>query len=461
MNAKNDAARPDAGAGRFRLTRFSWDRPDWPFDPRRVPLFYGWVIVVAATVGVLCSAPGQTIGVSVFTDDLMAATGLSRGQISLTYLVGTLTSALILPRAGRIYDRLGARTMTVGVAIAFGGTLLVLSQLDRAVDLGRALFSLASLALPVSFALMGASFFALRFLGQGVLTIATRNMTVKWFERRRGLANGVMGVMSSFGFSGAPVLFDALIDHFGWKGAWQILGLGILVGLTLIVLLFYRDDPLECGMQPDGGAHTDTPRARPATGPEHTLSEARATLPFWLILLPMMLASLYGTAFPFHVVSIFAEAGLPRDMAIRIFLPSAFIAVGVNFIGGWLSDHTSLRWHLGLFLVGIWVSSLGVLHLDRPWGWYVVAAGNGTFGGMMRLLSTVTWPRYFGRGHLGAISGFAMAWGVAGSAVGPTVFGYSLQYLDSYHPACWATIALCAVFLCLTPWAREPAAPSA
>ena len=39
---------------------------------------------------------------------------------------------------------------------------------------------------------MALSFFALRFLGQGVMTLATRNMLVKWFETRRGLANGVI-----------------------------------------------------------------------------------------------------------------------------------------------------------------------------------------------------------------------------------------------------------------------------
>ncbi|HIG16470.1 MAG TPA: MFS transporter, partial [Candidatus Handelsmanbacteria bacterium] len=273
----------------FRLRRLSFDRPEWPFDPRRVPFFYGWVIVVAATLGVLCSAPGQTIGVAVFTDDLMVATGLSRVQISLTYLVGTLGGALFLPRAGTIYDRLGARTMTVVTGVLFGSTLLLLSQLDRAIMALRFVLRADLLAIPISFVVMGASFFALRFLGQGVLTIAARNMTMKWFETRRGLANGVMGLMSSFGFSGAPVLFDLLIDEWGWKETWQILGFSILVGLPAIAAIFYRDDPEESGMQADGRAAPSAPNVR-ATGRDHTLAQARGTLAFWLILLPMMLS---------------------------------------------------------------------------------------------------------------------------------------------------------------------------
>lgn len=45
-------------------------RPDVPFAPRRAPFFYGWVVVVASTIGVVMSIPGQTMGVSVFTDPL-------------------------------------------------------------------------------------------------------------------------------------------------------------------------------------------------------------------------------------------------------------------------------------------------------------------------------------------------------------------------------------------------------
>ena len=76
-------------ASRAQLRRLPFDRPAWPFAVRNVPFFYGWVVMIAGTIGVLCSAPGQTVGVSVFTDHLMAATGLTRVQLSLTYLVGT------------------------------------------------------------------------------------------------------------------------------------------------------------------------------------------------------------------------------------------------------------------------------------------------------------------------------------------------------------------------------------
>ncbi|MAH75280.1 MAG: hypothetical protein CBC62_03265, partial [Opitutia bacterium TMED102] len=56
-----------------------------PFTPSRFPIFYGWVIVFAATIGSIFSIPGQTMGFSVFTDVLIEELGLSRVQLSFAY----------------------------------------------------------------------------------------------------------------------------------------------------------------------------------------------------------------------------------------------------------------------------------------------------------------------------------------------------------------------------------------
>ena len=63
-----------------------------PFEPARFPFFYGWILLGSGTIGLLMSAPGQTVGVSVFTDSLIEALGLTRSLLSLGYLVGTLAS---------------------------------------------------------------------------------------------------------------------------------------------------------------------------------------------------------------------------------------------------------------------------------------------------------------------------------------------------------------------------------
>ncbi len=445
-------------ASRAQLRRLPFDRPAWPFAVRNVPFFYGWVVMIAGTIGVLCSAPGQTVGVSVFTDHLMAATGLTRVQLSLTYLVGTLTSAFLLPRAGRIYDRLGSRTMTVVTALSMGCALILLSQIDVAIRATHhalsALPAGLSLHAAVAFSVMALSFFALRFLGQGVLTMSSSNMILKWFEKRRGLVSGIVGLLSSFGFSSAPVFFNELIEAHGWKGAWLLLGLGIGVGLTMLAAVAYRDNPEECGLQPDGLSR-DHPDGTTGMITGVSLQHARQTTAFWIFIAAMFMSGMVGTALPFHVVDIHVQAGLDRSGAIAMFLPAAIIAVIVHFTGGWISDRTTLRPHLVVYQLGMIATNVGLVYLDESWGRPLMITGYGIQGGMARLLSSVTWPRYYGRRHLGAIRSYAVAFGVAASALGPTLFGLSADWFGTYHIAAWACIVVLVILLPLAPLARE------
>ena len=96
------------------MTLYTRLRGDWPFAAARAPIFYGWVIALMSTLGFLMSIPGQTMGMAVFADAFIDATGLSRTQLSTAYLLGTLGSAALLTRAGRWYDRFGARILIIG-----------------------------------------------------------------------------------------------------------------------------------------------------------------------------------------------------------------------------------------------------------------------------------------------------------------------------------------------------------
>ena len=107
--------------------------PDWPFAPRRFPVFYGWIVFVVSTLGILASIPGQTMGMAVFTEPLMDALGLSRTQLSLAYMFGTIGSSMFLTRAGRLYDRVGGRALIVASSLSLGVTLIYFAGLGTVV----------------------------------------------------------------------------------------------------------------------------------------------------------------------------------------------------------------------------------------------------------------------------------------------------------------------------------------
>jgi MFS family permease len=429
-----------------------------PFDPARWPFFYGWFIVALGTIGVLMSIPGQTMGVSAFTDSLIGALGLSRVQLSTAYMVGTVGSSLVLTWAGKFSDRYGVRVTAAGAAVLLSLVLVWLSQCDRIAGLaGRTQDGHPVLWASFAVALVG--FFFVRFSGQGVLTLVNRNMMMKWFSRHRGLVNAISGFFVSFGFSFAPRVFAGGMDHVGWRGTWLAIAATIGVVFTLVVLVFFRDNPEDCGLHPDGIDHAANPNAKPDPHPVHrqfTLPEARRTLAFWAFSLTISLYGLYVTGLMFHVESIFGQAGMDRKTAFSIFVPASIISVTLNFVASWLSDRVRLKYLLAVMQFGGVVSMLGCAFLAPGATKWLLIVGNGIAGGLFGVLMSVSWPRFYGRVHLGAVTGFCMSLTVFASAIGPWLFSQSLQLGHSYRWACLACLAAMGLLALTTFRANNP-----
>lgn len=431
--------------------------PDFPFAPARSPWFYGWTMVMAGTLAIFASIPGQTMGVGVFTDHLMASLGLSRTQISLAYLVGTLASGFILPSAGRLYDLWGARKLAVLSTATLGLALLFLS-------VSPTLTRWASALMPATYAAfltMTLGFFAIRFMGQGLLTLTGRNAIAKWFDRKRGIAVGISGVLMSFGFSASPQFLDWLIARFGWQNAWFVLGLLLIGGFSLIFWLLFRDNPEECGLEMDGGVSTN---AKAETNLDliihraYTRVEALRTLSFWVFNLSFGFQALAITAYTFHVVDIGESINVDRETILSLFLYGAFFSVGTNLLTGWLSARTRVKYLLAVenVLAGLFWVSLLIIPQVRTAGLALLVIGMGVSGGIWGNLMGIVFARFFGRVHLGAISGVTMSTMVIASAIGPYCFGLIKDLFGSYEPAFLGSIAVAALLAVLSFRADNP-----
>ena len=406
-----------------------------PFPPSRFPIFYGWMILAAGSIGALMSIPGQTMGVSVFTENLLRDLDVSRNNLSLAYLFGTVFSGLLITRAGKYYDRFGARIMGFIAGGVLGIMLLFLTRVDKLATFISQ--NLSSISIELStFLLLIIGFWGIRFFGQGLLSMISRNMVMKWFDKRRGFANGIMGIFISFGFSYAPKLLNKMIEQLEWKGAWFLLAVILGLGFVTFVLLFYREHPFECTGQPDRKHRKKTTRKRPPSVPpvDYTLQEAKKTRAFWIFTLIMALNALYFSGLIFHVVSVFGSEGFTSREAINIFLPASVIAIIFQFLGGWLSDFIKLKYLLLVYILALITTTAGLYFLNAgKFPYWMIIIGNGIAWGMYVLLSAVTWPRFFGLKNLGAISGFSLSWMVIGSALGPYLFSLSYEFTGSYN----------------------------
>lgn len=426
-----------------------------PFPPARVPFFYGWVVLAAATVGIVASIPGQTMGVGIFTDFLIEELGLTRSQLSLAYALGTICSGLLLPKAGTWLDRFGIRVTGALAAVGLGLSMVLLANTTHLIaklPLGQPYGALLVIFV---------CFLCLRFFGQGCVTMAARVAVGKWFDRYRGRAVALMGIVTAFSFNASPNFLNYLVRAHEWQGAALILAAIVGLGMTVITVLFYRDNPEDCGLTMDGvvaqketaggGKTNAVPRFR-----EFTRAEAVRTLAFWAFTFGPATQGLVMTAITFHMASIGAEAGLDRKAAYDLFLPMAFVSVASNTFGGWLSDRIQLKWLLGFMMLMQATGIVGLAALEKSVGPALFYIGHGASGGLFAILTTVVLPRFYGRSHLGAISGVNMSIMVFASALGPFLFSAGHDVFGSYRAVTLACLIMPLTVTALGWIARDP-----
>ena len=432
------ASEPSRHSGRWGAGGRSGRSPGrWPFDPARTGFYYGWVILVVGTIGMVASVPGQTAGVSVFTDHLTDSTGLSRLQLAIAYLIGTGSSGFLLPRGGRAIDRYGSRVVALAATLGLAATLVGLSFVGP-----------MNTALGV--VVMSVGFGCLRFTGQGLLTLTSRTMISQWFDRRRGLVTSISNSFMSFAFAASPAFLLALIDIDGFRTAWRLMAVVLVVVMGTIVAVLFRVSPEASGLVLDGGvAERDAPRAVIGTDRDATRGEAIRDVRFWAVTVPVVALSSTATALTFHIIDLGAEIGLSEDEIVRIFVPIAFVSVPVTLLGGWLVDRVRPAVIAAAMAIMQLIMYLTVPYIDTTWGALLAIIGWGAAQGCFAPLTSAAIPRIFGRRHLGAISGVQMSAMVIGSAVGPALFAFVKATAGSYETALWISAVFPAAALVL------------
>lgn len=381
------------------------------------PVYYGWVIMAVGTFGLIMTSPGQTYSVSIFIEYFIRDLDLNRSSVSTLYTVATLIGSFALPLIGRQIDRRGPRLLVVVIAALFGAACILMGYVGNAVTL-----------------LLG--FIAIRMLGQGSLSIVSQNVINHWWVRKRGMVNGISGVLAGLiGLGGFPSLINTLIPLMGWRMTYVVLGAMVLLLMVPIGFVFFRNRPEEYGLLPDGLVPTseeDDDRSKEVEE-DWTLQEAMRTPIFWLLTSSIASVSMLSTGLFFHMVSIFQDNGLSTTIAAVVFVPIALTTALVNLGGGILADHVSVRVLLpiGLLLqaLSLWMAQfLQGVELALFYGVIL-----GATSGLVRAVSSVVWAQFFGRRHLGSVQGTASTMLVAGSALGPMPLGIARDFFGSYN----------------------------
>ncbi|WP_257998275.1 MFS transporter [Zhihengliuella halotolerans] len=357
-------------------------------SPRK-PAGAVWIVTVLAAGFISAmTAPGQTVGLSVFTDPLIDELGIDRSQLSLSYLIATLIGASAQPLIGRAADRWDIRKVMCATALALALSLLLLSVVSEFFGL--------------TFGYIG-----VRMAGQGALSLAVTTAVSRMIVHRRGLALGVMSAIGTAGISLSPIALEPLIASVGAQAAWRWEALVVVVVVFTAAALLPR--PVTPGER----------RGSEPVGRGYTVAEARRTGMFWVLAAAVSTSAMLGTALGFHQISLLGERGLSSFEAAANFLPQTATGLISTLLVGALIDRYDPR----IFVVFSMATIAGAMavypFIAGSWSAVLYGLILGASGGSLRGMEAAAFVKYYGVAHIGAIRGLSMMMVLGASALGP------------------------------------------
>ena len=404
---------------------------------RRLPFYYGWLIVAIAFVTMAIAVSART-AFSLLLPPLIGEFGWDRGLVAGAFSFGFLVSAALSPLAGRIMDRHGPRP------VIEGGACLLAAGLFLAPAIAAPWQLYATLGV-----LVGA--------GANLMSFTAQSLYLpNWFSRRRGLAISV--AFSGVG-AGAVLLLpwmQAVIDHDGWRDSCRILGLLVLCIVAPLNLFVWRH-PRDIGLLPDGAGHEDdsdeghgsfTVMDPAWTAIEWTLARAVRTRQFWWIVLGYFCGLFAWYTVQVHQTAYLIGAGFSPLLAAWA-LGFVSVAAIPGQIGlGALSDRIGREWIWSLGCAGFAGCYTALILLEFAPSKVLVYAMVLSQGCLGYALTSVMGPivaEIFEGPHYGAIFGTITIALIGGGAAGPWVAGALYDATGNYRLAFLIAIGCCAV----------------
>ena len=412
---------------------------------RRVPFFYGWVLVA---VGFLTMAVGVNArtAFSLLFPPILRDFGWDSGVTAGVFSFGFLVSAVITPFVGRLMDRRGPRLVVeLGILAMSAGLLLA--------PLARSPWQLyLSLG-----ALVGGGVNCFTYIGQSLYL-------TNWFTRQRGLALSIAFSGVGLGSITLLPLLQSVIVRDGWRAGCWVLGFVVLILLGPPNLLL-RHRPADIGLTPDGnGAASGWSGLagnivdRRWTAIDWTLSRALGTVRFWWITLGYFCGLYVWYAVQVHQTEYLIEIGFSPATAAWALGAISLAAVPGQIALGHLSDRIGREWvwtigNTGFVLCCVILIALGDTPQTRLL--YPMVLAQGLLGyGLTSVMGAIPAEIFEGR-NFGSIFGTAMVAAILGGAIGPWLTGVLCDHFGSYLPAFSLSIGL-SLISAIAIWLAAP-----
>lgn len=359
--------------------------------------------VAALALGQLLCWAALYYGFSSFVLPMQRALGWSKPEMMGAFTLGLAVWGATTYAAGAAIDHgRGRAVMTLGAALA-GVGFLVWSQA-------------ASLPLLyVAWALLGAAM--AMTLYEPAFNVLTKRFPAQYREGITTLTL-VGGFASTLSF---PAI-AALLAWLDWRGALAAIGALLLLGVAPLHAWALKGTPT-----------ADAPRPPHDAADDATLHEALRERAFWLLTATFTLYSFAVAALWAHIMPAFAAKGLSEGtaLAVVVWFGPAQVAGRFAFLvfGRWISVRT-----LGLIVLAGMPAALAIFALAEGTASLILfAALFGLANGLVTIVRGNLVPEYFGREHVGRISGAMSAIALLSRAAAPLLTAWLLLALPGYR----------------------------
>lgn len=409
---------------------------------RMTRLYYGWIIVAIGFCTMML-VMGTFFSSGVLFAAVTAEYGWSRATTSLPFSVALICYATTAWLAGQLFDRYGPQRLFPLGAVCLGLGLMVSARTS------------APWQLCLSWGLLVAQGFNLAGFAPHLAQAAL------WFNRQRGIASGLVISGASIGALVIVPGVQYLVDQYGWRPAYTILGLLVMGCLVPLNALWQRHRPADLGLYPDGAKAPPTPLSHPATtalASPWTLRRAMGTVRFWCLFVMVGCIGWLGNLTSVHQIAHFTDNGFPGLLAAAIVGLMGLPRAVSSPIWGSLSDRFGREtiYTLGTLFSIAGLACLAVLRPPAPvWLLYGYALAYGIGHGAYGATEAAATADLFYGPSLGAILGaLELGWGIGGFG-GAWVGGYWYDRWGSYHGAFIVTMGISGLG-CLALWCAAP-----
>lgn len=383
----------------------------------------GWVIVASLFAVLLLIAGSGANTFGIFLPALLKAfPHWSRARVALLPSALFFSWGVSVIPVGWLLDRVEAGILMIFGAIAAGGAFLIASQSNS--------FS----PMIVAYLLLG--------LGISAGTLAPAAFVLaNWFEAHRGLAMGITMSGTTAGGMAMTLVANHVISDFGWRVAYVVLGLPMIVVVVPLTALVVRSRPPRAALGAARQANESARYVQMSVAQGANLlegfeaSEALRTRSFWMLVIAHFCFGLVAVGTVVHLIAYLEGLGYKAGSAAL----AMSILFGMGGLGkvllGHVTDRIGARLALAADFAAAALAFLLVFGAARVLVLAVFILAFGIAAAAPVALLPLLVAESLGRKRFGVLAALTGIAGTIGATTGPVIAGRIFDITGSYAGA--------------------------